>query len=117
MGFERPFWELTPPSFEGDGNRRIAERAHVEIPANLRQPGRTAFAVTLRDLSRTGCRGETLSRLHVGERVWVTLPGFAAIEGTLRWVERGRFGCEWLAPLHHSVHEHICRAFPELPGS
>ncbi len=95
-------------------NRRVAERRHVAIPASLRRSGRTPFHITLRDLSRTGCRGETLSRLESGERIWVKLPEFAALEGMIRWVDGASFGCEWLMPLHPSIHDHISRAYPDF---
>jgi PilZ domain len=96
--------------------RRIDTRAHVTISAELRKPGRTAFKICIRDLSRTGCRAETLTRTHEGEMVWLTLPGFAPIEGIIRWKNNRGFGLEWSAPLHPAVFDHIRQLYPEIFG-
>lgn len=94
--------------------RRVAHRAPVSIDAWLRKRGQTGFKVLIRDLSRTGCRGETLSRMNAGERVWVALPDFAPIEGAVKWVNQRGFGIHWDSPMHNSVFEHIRKRYPEL---
>ena len=94
--------------------RRISLRAPVSIEADLRPAGRTAFKVLVRDLSRTGCRAETLSKTHIGDRVWITLPGFAPVEGDIVWVNRAGFAVHWHAPLHTSVFDHIRERFPDM---
>ena len=96
-----------------NGERRVADRAPVAIEADLRRPGRTSFRVLLRDLSRTGCKAETLSRVTLEERVWITIPGFSAIDGVIRWVKRDCFGIEWEGRIHPAVFEHIRKHFPE----
>lgn len=101
-----------PPLSPSD--RRIAERAPVAIEADLRKPGRTSFKVYVRDLSQTGCRAETLTKTYDGDRVWLTLPGFAPIEGVIRWSNSRGFGLEWAAPLHGSVFDHIRQRYPDL---
>lgn len=101
--------------FQGTGaERRIALRANVAIEASLRRAGRTAFQVQIRDLSRTGCRGETLSRLNQGEQVWITLPGFAPLAGDVRWASVQQFGVHWTAAMHASVFDHIRAQFPDF---
>ena len=89
-------------------------RAPVAIEADLRKPGRTAFKILVRDLSRTGCRAETLTKTLVGDHVWLSLPGFAALEGQIRWVTSRGFGAAWVNPIHASVFEHICRQYPDI---
>lgn len=101
-----------PPS--SHDNRRNAQRASVAIEADLRKTGRTPFKISVRDLSQTGCRAETLTKTHVGDRIWLTLPSFAPIEGIIRWVTPHGFGCQWAAPIHASVFEHIRSRFPDL---
>ncbi|MFM6852910.1 MAG: PilZ domain-containing protein [Sphingopyxis sp.] len=83
------------PNFSSPSDRRDADRASVSIEADLRRAGRTPFKIYVRDISRTGCRGETLTRIGEGDRVWLTLPGFAAIEGLVRWSTPRSFGIEW----------------------
>lgn len=97
-----------------NAERRIALRAPVSIDAWLRKPGQTGFKVLIRDLSRTGCRGETLSRIIPEERVWISLPDFAPIEGSVKWVRNRGFGIHWDAPMHNSVFDHIRQRYPEL---
>lgn len=94
--------------------RRYALRAPVSIEADLRRAGRTPFGVLIRDLSRTGCRAETLSRVNEGDRVWISLPGFNALEGVIRWSTPRGFGCEWTAPIHASVFDHIRSRYPQI---
>ncbi len=101
--------------FSGTGSeRRDASRADVAIEASLRRAGRTAFMVLVRDLSPTGCRAETLSKMVVGDKVWVTLPGFAPVAGTVRWLAKTQFGIQWDAPMHASVFDHIRVQFPDI---
>lgn len=105
---------MNKPMSRTNVERRVAQRAPVSIEGWLRKPGQTGFKVLLRDLSRTGCRGETLSRMIPGERVWVALPDFAPIEGTVKWSKGRGFGIHWDAPMHNSVFEHIRLRYPEL---
>lgn len=106
---DRPFpFQVTPD------DRRYALRAPVSIDAELRRAGRTPFGVVIRDLSRTGCRAETLSRVIEGDRVWITLPGFNALEGIIRWSTVRGFGCEWQSTIHASVFDHIRARYPQI---
>jgi PilZ domain len=103
--------DVPPDSLD---NRRNAARAPVSIEADLRKTGRTPFKICLRDLSQTGCRADTLTKTYVGDRIWLTLPSFAPIEGVIRWVTPHGFGCQWAAPIHASVFDHIRIRFPDL---
>ncbi len=105
------------PSFEEfafEAERRDLSRATVAIRADMRRVGRTPFAIVIRDLSPTGCRGETLSRVVEGDRIWITLPGFAALEGRIRWATKAAFGAQWHTKLHPSVFDHISARHPGL---
>lgn len=94
--------------------RRIDTRAPVTINADLRKPGRAAFKICICDLWRTGCRADTLTRMRDGDMVWLTLPGFAPIEGIIRWSNNRGFGLEWSAPLQPAVFDHIRQLYPEI---
>ena len=83
--------------------RRNALRADVTIDAELRKAGRTPFKITITDLSRTGCRADTLAKTYPGDTMYVSLPGLAPIAGVIRWATSRGFGIEWTAPLHPSV--------------
>ncbi len=95
-------------------NRRRASRASVAVEANLRKPSDKPFKVRIRDISQTGCRAETVTKTREGDRVWLTIPGFAAIEGIIRWSDNKGFGCEWASPMHASVFDHVRRSFPDM---
>ena len=103
-------WSLSGSNDE----RRDVSRAHVSIEAELRRVGRTPYKVEVRDLSATGCRADTLSKVVVGDRIWLTLPGFSAIEGTIRWATPRDFGVEWARPIHPSIFDFIRQRYPEL---
>ncbi|MEQ1510810.1 MAG: PilZ domain-containing protein [Sphingopyxis sp.] len=95
-------------------DRREKDRAIVAIKADLRRVGRISFKILVTDLSRTGCRADTLSKINAEERIWITLPGFTSIEAVIRWVKPGQFGAQWNAPLHESVFDHIRKRYPGL---
>ncbi len=98
----------------GDVNRRRRTRNAVRVMADFRKPGRTPFRVVVTDLSETGCRCDTTSRIIVGDTVWISIEGFAAVEAIIRWADHRGFGAEWLHPMHVSVFDHICRSHPGL---
>lgn len=94
--------------------RRDNFRAPVAIEAELRRPGRTPFKITVTDLSRTGCRCDTLSKTQEGEKVMLAMPGLAPIPGIIRWANTRGFGLEWDHPMHAAVFDHICKQYPSL---
>jgi hypothetical protein len=98
-------------------NRRRASRNAVSVKADFRKVGRTPFRVKVVDLSQTGCQCETTSRVAVGDRVWISLQGFEAIEAIIRWATPNGFGSEWAHPMHISVFDHICKKFPAIRRS
>ena len=99
---------------DGGGNDRSEGRAPVAIAATFRKPGSTPYNVVVTDFSRTGCRVETLSKTHVGDRIWLTLPGFQAVEGVVRWRSSRGFGVQWEATIHTAVFDHIRLRYPDI---
>lgn len=103
-----------PPFLRTSDDRRDALRAPVAIEADLRKQGRTPFKIVIRDLSRTGCRADTLTKTFPGDRVWISLPGFAPIEGEIKWATSRGFGAEWSSTIHASVFDHIRQRYPDI---
>jgi hypothetical protein len=110
------FSHMQAGAIAGDGafNRRRKPRKSVLVLADFRKAGRTAFRVRVIDLSQSGCHCDCTSKVTVGDRVWLSLEGFAPIEAVIRWSNPHGFGAEWAHPMHISVFEHICRTYPSL---
>jgi hypothetical protein len=100
--------------FADGPNRRRASRNAVSVTADFRKIGRTPFSVKVVDLSQSGCHCETVSKVVVGDRVWISLKGIEAIEAIIRWATPHGFGAEWAHPMHISVFEHICHKHPAI---
>ncbi len=96
-----------------DGRR--AERLGVQMQAALRPSGSTRFDVDVIDMSVIGVGFGTASNLNIGDRVWLTVPGMAGIESHVVWRRGHRYGCEFAAPLHKAVLDHIVSQF-RMPG-
>lgn len=94
-----------------DKNFRSAKRAPVKARARFREAGRNPFDVELHDLSSTGFRMVTFSRLRVGSSIWVTLPGLHTLEAIVRRGQHNEYGCEFVEPLHTAVAEHMQQRF------
>ena len=77
--------------------------------------GKRAMALIrrkLRILSRAGCRIITPMYLNPGASLYITLPGFAALETRIAWHVRDEYGCEFVQPLHEAIYDHIVKAHP-----
>lgn len=97
---------MGPKFSSGDESRRALRKA-VRLTAQLRDRGQTKFAIDVVDLSVTGFRAETSFTLYEGGMVWLTLPGFAALEARVAWRDGHRYGCAFVHPLHPAVFDHI----------
>lgn len=94
------------------GDNRYASRVDLRFTATLREVGTAfKFTVDIVDLSMTGFRCETASRVAVGQHVSVTIPGLAPLEGRVAWVDGYRFGCKFEKALHVAVFDHIAARF------
>lgn len=90
---------------------RIAMRADVAIKARLRDRG-TPFDIKIVDLSATGFRAETVHKVPIGMRCFITLPGLSGIEATAMWRNPEHVGFAFKTPLHPAVFDHIVAALP-----
>jgi hypothetical protein len=95
-------------------DRRVTGGSGVAIAATMRKQGQKSEAIMLHDLSETGCQADSMAKLHIGDRIWISCPGLAPMMGSVEWRTPHGFGCEWSTPLHPSVFDHICQRFPEL---
>ncbi len=89
-------------------NRRAFRRA-VRLRAQLRGRGAPKFDVQVLDLSTTGFRADVVFTLHIGDVVWMTLPGLAGLEAIVAWRGAHQYGFAFRTPLHPAVFDHIFR--------
>ena len=91
---------------------RREERFPVVIPARCRSRSGFADQLVIHDISREGCRVESLAiTVHVGDPVVVTPTMLEGLCGTVRWVIGNSAGIEFATPLYGPVVEHLYREF------
>lgn len=90
-------------------NARRDARRGVRLSATVRRDSSMRFPVDIVDLSVSGFRFHSAANLHVGTRVWLTMPGMQGLEATISWERKGDFGCQFDRPLHPAVFDHIVR--------
>ena len=91
---------------------RSAPRVRLSIPATMRPSGSPGFAVVVRDMSLSGVACEALTGMAAGTRIWLTLPGLAAIQAKIVWNDGTIVGCEFDTLLNVAVMENILARFP-----
>ncbi len=101
-------------AWDHDGRR--AERLDVRMKASLRETGLTRFDVDVIDMSITGFRIKTAYTLYPNSRVWLTIPGKAALEAKVAWRRDYTYGCQFVVPLHVAVFEHIVSLYQRPLG-
>lgn len=94
-----------------DHDGRRAERLDVQMQAALRPSGAKKFTVDVSDISVVGVSFGTASNLHIGDRVWLTVPGMAGLESRVVWRNGHRYGCEFINPLYVAVLDHIVQLY------
>lgn len=60
-------------------------------------------AAQLIDISAHGCRVELVSRVNVGDTVWVRLPGLRPICSEVRWVDEYQAGLYFDKVIHPAI--------------
>jgi hypothetical protein len=101
----------------GNGKPRDSQRLEVLLHASLRETGCSKFGIDIYDMSVTGCRLETSFRLDPETRVWITIPGLAALEAEIAWRNGYVYGCRFIQPLHVAVLDHVVRRYGFLQHS
>jgi hypothetical protein len=97
---------------EGPFNHRRYQRGDVHIVAQIREKGYGHHQAKVADLSRSGCRVLTPMYLNPERSLFITLPGFTALEAKICWHVRDEYGCEFVSELHEAIYDHILKTFP-----
>ena len=91
---------------------RRSERLPVVIPARCRSRSGFADRLVIHDISREGCRVESLAiTVHAGDPVVITPAMLEGLCGTVRWIAGNQAGIEFATPLYGPVVEHLYREF------
>ncbi|NCU11709.1 MAG: PilZ domain-containing protein [Sphingomonadaceae bacterium] len=101
----------TTPSADqiGTSNERTAPRAALRLRCEVRQGTRAWQQVVLEDLSPTGFRILRLVSPDPAKVLWIRIPGIQSLTANLCWTRGVATGCEFTAPLHIAVFEHLVR--------
>jgi hypothetical protein len=95
-------------------NHRRYQRGDVHIAAQIREKGYGHHQALVADLSRSGCRVITPMYLNPDRALFITLPGFSALEAKIAWHVREEYGCEFVAELHEAIFDHILKKHPSV---
>lgn len=90
-------------------NRRKSQRHNVLIGVRLRRPGESWFASQISDLSEIGFQLHSHVALRPGMTVWIMFSGFEGRRATVMWTNGHETGCQFEAPLHRAILDHILR--------
>ena len=93
---------------------RSAPRVKLHIPATMRPSGSPGFSVVVKDLSLSGVACEALTGMRSGTRVWLTLPGLAALQAEIMWNDGTIVGCAFTNLLNPAVLENVLARFPAV---
>lgn len=90
-------------------DRRYAIRINVHIDAELLDRGRRRCAVTLTNLSITGCRFESSLPLRLPAPITLLIDGIEPIQGDVVWSDGTLVGCHFAEPLSPTICNRIIR--------
>jgi PilZ domain-containing protein len=86
---------------------RSAERRIVNLAARLREPGARIVDADVLNLSTDGFMASVEIPLEVGANVWLKLSGLEPQNSRVVWIEDGKAGFQFAAPLHPATLELI----------
>jgi len=95
-------------------NAREHGRGAVEIYADIREHGAGKYKVQIIDLSQSGFRIRSSTHIRDDRSIFLTLPGFAAMEAQIAWHRGNEYGCRFVSYLHEAIYEHIVQSHPSL---
>lgn len=93
--------------------RRYAIRINVQIDAEVIDQGRRRCAVTLTNLSISGCRFESDLPLRLPAPIALMIDGIDPIPGDVVWAEGKLVGCHFATPLSPTICNRIIRSLRE----
>ncbi len=97
----------TPP--EGTDCSRVKPRAQLVIVCEVRQSSRPWQMVHLDDLSPSGFLITGLSQPSLDKPLSIRIPGMQLLSARICWHRGNQVGCEFAAPLHVAVFDHLVR--------
>ena len=89
-------------------------RALLGLGCEVRQGTRPWQLVILEDLSATGFRISGLAHPVPAKLLSIRIPGIQLLSARIRWNTGVVVGCEFMAPLHVAVFEHLVRQIKPL---
>ena len=98
-------------------NSRRYDRGDVRILADVREKGFGHHKAVVEDLSCSGCRLNTPMYLNPDRTLYITIPGFSALEARIAWRRNDEYGCHFVNPLHEAIFDHIVAKHPSLAGN
>jgi hypothetical protein len=84
-------------------------RAPLCLGCEVRQGTRAWQRVVLEDLSATGFRISGLAHPDPAKLLSIRIPGMQLLSTKIRWNTGAVVGCEFTAPLHVAVFDHLVR--------
>lgn len=96
---------------------RASNRARLVLACEVRQGTRPWQLVYLEDLSPTGFRITGLSQPSLIKPLNLRIPGMQLLSARVRWHRGSELGCEFTAPLHVAVFEHLVRSSQQVIGT
>lgn len=94
---------------------RASTRLELSAAISLRSPRFSSHPSLLSNLSRHGCCLDLTHRVTAGDKLWVKLPGLAAIETIVIWEDEFIAGVEFVQPLHAAVMDMLSKQLTEKP--
>lgn len=88
---------------------RSYDRHNLLVSVKLRRPGESWFNARLANLSPTGFRVQSFTRLDLDATIYVMLPGFDGRKAKVVWVREHEAGCQFERPLHPAIFDHVVR--------
>jgi PilZ domain len=92
---------------DGNCTRDDKRRESVTLLCEVRQGTRPWQKVRLEEISQTGFRIAWLPGASVDKPLRIRIPGIQLLTAQVRWNRGAAIGCEFAAPLHVAVFEHI----------
>lgn len=111
-----PIRTRSAASQPGRDDRRVL-RCAVAMKASARSSARFVDQVAITDLSCMGFRMVSDTRFELGQPMLVKMPGVEPLGFRIRWNAEGAYGCEFDAPLHNAVCDHLIALFPRDASS
>lgn len=92
-----------------DCNRKTGVREALTLLCEVRQGTRAWTSARLEDISQSGFRIAWHPGVSRDRPLRIRIPGLQMLTAHVRWMHDHQVGCEFEAPLHVAVFEHIVR--------